>query len=141
MATSSFSTDDDDALMTEINMTPLVDVMLVLLIVFLVTIPVLNHAVKVNLPQAVSQPQDLQPSHIDVSVQADGSVWWNKKPMTHDELTAAIATAAAQTPQPEIHLYADRAVRYEAVADLMSAVQANGLSKIGFVTQPAGATQ
>ncbi len=141
MAASSFSSDDDDALMTEINMTPLVDVMLVLLIVFLVTIPVLNHAVKVNLPQAVSQPQDLKPEHVDLSVQADGSVWWNKKEMNPDELKAAMAAAATQTPQPEIHLYADRAVRYEAVADVMSAAQANGLSKLGFVTQPAGAAQ
>ena len=139
MAVSSFQTDDDDALMTEINMTPLVDVMLVLLIVFLVTIPVLNHAVKVNLPQAVSQPEDLKPTNIDVSVQADGSVWWNKKEVNSAELKAAIATAAAQTPQPEIHLYADRAVRYEAVADVMSAAQAGGLSKLGFVTQPAAA--
>ncbi|HTJ92168.1 MAG TPA: biopolymer transporter ExbD [Pararobbsia sp.] len=137
MATSSFSTDDDDGLMTEINMTPLVDVMLVLLIVFMVTIPVLNHAVKVNLPQATSQPQDLQPTHIDVSVQADGTVFWNKQAMSADEVKSAIATAAKQSPQPEIHLYADRAVRYEAVADLMSAIQANGLTKIGFVTQPA----
>ncbi|RKP46608.1 ExbD/TolR family protein [Pararobbsia silviterrae] len=137
MATSSFSNDDDDGLMTEINMTPLVDVMLVLLIVFMVTIPVLNHAVKVNLPQATSQPQDLQPTHIDVSVQADGTVFWNKQPMTPEQVKAAIATAASQAPQPEIHLYADRAVRYEAVADLMSEIQANGLSKIGFVTQPA----
>jgi biopolymer transport protein ExbD len=139
MAVSSFQTDDDDALMTEINMTPLVDVMLVLLIVFLVTIPVLNHAVKVNLPQAVSQPEDLKPTNIDVSVQADGSVWWNKKEMNPAELKAAITTAAAQTPQPEIHLYADRAVRYEAVANVMSAAQAGGLSKLGFVTQPAAA--
>lgn len=137
MATSSFSSDDDDGLMTEINMTPLVDVMLVLLIVFMVTIPVLNHAVKVNLPQATSQPQDLQPTHIDVSVQADGTVFWNKQAMSPEQVKAAIATAAAQQPQPEIHLYADRAVRYEAVADLMSAIQSNGLSKIGFVTQPA----
>ena len=139
MAVSSFQTDDDDALMTEINMTPLVDVMLVLLIVFLVTIPVLNHAVKVNLPQAVSQPEDLKPTNIDLSVQADGSVWWNKKEMNPAELKAAITTAAAQTPQPEVHLYADRAVRYEAVANVMSAAQAGGLSKLGFVTQPAAA--
>ncbi|CAM2146922.1 Biopolymer transport protein exbD1 [Pararobbsia alpina] len=137
MATSSFSSDDDDGLMTEINMTPLVDVMLVLLIVFMVTIPVLNHAVKVNLPQATSQPQDLQPTHIDVSVQADGTVYWNKQAMSAEQVKAAIATAAKQSPQPEIHLYADRAVRYEAVADLMSDVQASGLTKIGFVTQPA----
>ncbi|MEJ0004336.1 MAG: biopolymer transporter ExbD [Pararobbsia sp.] len=137
MAVSSFSTDDDDALMTEINMTPLVDVMLVLLIVFLVTIPVLNHAVKVNLPQAVSQPEDLKPTQVDVSIKADGSVWWNKKEMNPAELKAAIATAATQSPQPEIHLFADRAVRYESVADVMSAVQAGGLSKLGFVTQPA----
>ena len=141
MATSSFSNDDDDSLMTEINMTPLVDVMLVLLIVFMVTIPVLNHAVKVTLPQAASQPQDLQPAHIDVSVRADGTVYWNKTPMNADQVKAAISTAAAQSPQPEIHLYADRAVRYEAVADLMSAIQANGLTKLGFVTQPPAGTQ
>jgi biopolymer transport protein ExbD len=136
MAMSPFAADDDDGLMNEINMTPLVDVMLVLLIVFMVTIPVIRHAVKVDLPHASSQKEDTKPAQVTVSIDAAGNVMWEDKKISDDELQAKIAAAAQQNPQPELHLSADRKVAYERVADVMSAAQAGGLTKIGFVTQP-----
>ncbi|MDQ7977765.1 biopolymer transporter ExbD [Paraburkholderia sp. SARCC-3016] len=138
MAMSPFAGDDDDGLMNEINMTPLVDVMLVLLIVFMVTIPVIRHAVKIDLPHASSQKEDTKPAQVTVSIDADGNVMWDDKKISDDDLRAKIAAAAQQTPQPELHLNADRKVAYEKVADVMSAAQAGGLTKIGFVTQPVG---
>jgi biopolymer transport protein ExbD len=137
MAMNSFSSDEDDGVMSEINMTPLVDVMLVLLIVFMVTIPVIRHAVKIDLPHASSQKEDTKPAHIDVSIQQDGSVLWNGEPVDEGALRRKIASAAQTMPQPELHLSADRSVAYEHVAQLMSAAQSGGLAKIGFVTDPA----
>ncbi|MDR5738708.1 MULTISPECIES: biopolymer transporter ExbD [unclassified Caballeronia] len=138
MAMSPFAGDEDDGMMSEINMTPLVDVMLVLLIIFLVTIPAMHHAVKIDLPHASSQPQDEKPSHVNVAIQADGAILWDDQKIDDATLNARIAQASQQTPQPEIHLRADRKVPYERVADLMSAAQAGGLTKIGFVTEPKG---
>ena len=129
--------DHDDGLMVEINMTPLVDVMLVLLVIFLVTLPVIQHAVKLDLPQSSSQPIDQKPVHVQIGIAADGALTWNEKPLTNEELTPRLAAAASQTPQPELQLYADRHVMYEKVADVMSAAQAAGLAKLDFVTTPA----
>ena len=137
MAMNSFSSDEDDGLMNEINMTPLVDVMLVLLIVFMVTIPVIRHAVKIDLPHASSQKEDVKPAHVDVAIQQDGSVLWDGVPVDDKALQLKIAAAAQISPQPELHLNADRRVAYEHVALLMSDAQRGGLSKIGFVTDPA----
>ncbi|MEX3855610.1 ExbD/TolR family protein [Paraburkholderia sp. BR10923] len=136
MAMSPFAGDDDDGLMNEINMTPLVDVMLVLLIVFMVTIPVIRHAVKIDLPHASSQKEDTKPAQVTVSIDADGNVLWDSTKVDDAALAAKIAAAAQASPQPELHLDADRKVPYEKVAQFMSAAQAGGLTKIGFVTQP-----
>jgi biopolymer transport protein ExbD len=136
MAMSPFAGDDDDGLMNEINMTPLVDVMLVLLIVFMVTIPVIRHAVKIDLPHASSQKEDTKPAQVTVSIDADGNVLWDSTRVDDAALAAKIAAAAQASPQPELHLDADRKVPYEKVAQVMSAAQAGGLTKIGFVTQP-----
>ncbi|CAB3800408.1 Biopolymer transport protein ExbD [Paraburkholderia ultramafica] len=138
MAMSPFAGDDDDGLMNEINMTPLVDVMLVLLIVFMVTIPVIRHAVKIDLPHASSQKEETKPAQVTVAIDADGNVLWNDQKVDEAALSAKIAEAAQASPQPELHLDADRKVPYEKVAQLMSAAQAGGLTKIGFVTQPKG---
>ena len=135
MAMSPFAGDDDDGLMNEINMTPLVDVMLVLLIVFMVTIPVIRHAVKIDLPHASSQKEDTKPAQVTVAIDADGNVLWDEKKVDDTALRAKIAEAAQANPQPELHLDADRKVAYEKVAEVMSAAQAGGLTKIGFVTQ------
>ncbi len=133
---SSFGDDDDDGLMNEINMTPLVDVMLVLLIIFLVTIPAMHHAVKIDLPRASSQPVDEKPQTVDVAIQGDGTILWDDHAVTREQLQARIAEAAHRTPQPELHLRADRKVAYERVAEVMSDAQAGGLTKLGFVTEP-----
>jgi biopolymer transport protein ExbD len=136
MAMSPFAGDDDDGLMNEINMTPLVDVMLVLLIVFMVTIPVIRHAVKIDLPHASSQKEETKPAQVTVSIDADGNLLWDDQKISDDVLREKITAAAQQEPQPELHLNADRKVAYERVADVMSAAQAGGLTKIGFVTEP-----
>ncbi|ODN64629.1 biopolymer transporter ExbD, partial [Burkholderia cenocepacia] len=115
---TGFSDDDDDAVMSEINMTPLVDVMLVLLIIFLVTIPAMQHAVKIDLPHASSQPVDEKPQTVDVAIQGDGTILWDDHTVTREQLQARIAEAAKRTPQPELHLRADRKVAYEHVAEV-----------------------
>lgn len=127
---------DDDEVMSEINMTPLVDVMLVLLIIFIITIPVINHAVKIDLPRATNQPNDAKPQSINVSVDAQGKVYWNQEEVDKAQLEQRIAAAAQVQPQPELHLRADRDVRYERVAEVMAAAQHGGLGKIGFITEP-----
>ncbi|ABF09158.1 ExbD/TolR family protein [Cupriavidus metallidurans] len=127
---------DDDEVMSEINMTPLVDVMLVLLIIFIITIPVINHAVKIDLPRATNQPNDAKPQSINVSIDAQGKVFWNQQEVDDATLDQRISEAALQQPQPELHLRADREVRYERVAQVMAAAQHGGLGKIGFITEP-----
>ena len=127
---------DDDEVMSEINMTPLVDVMLVLLIIFIITIPVINHAVKIDLPRATNSPNDPKPQNINVSIDASGKVFWNQVEVDQATLESNISLAAQQQPLPELHLRADRDVRYERVAEVMAAAQHGGLGKIGFITEP-----
>ncbi|MDD0837204.1 biopolymer transporter ExbD [Curvibacter sp. HBC61] len=129
--------EDSDEVMSEINMTPLVDVMLVLLIIFIITIPVMKHSVNVDLPRASNQPQDAKPETIRLSVAADGSYYWNENRIDDAALKPLLDTAAAQQPQPELHLRGDREVRYERVAQAMAAAQSAGVRKIGFITEPA----
>ncbi|MDO8440553.1 MAG: biopolymer transporter ExbD [Polaromonas sp.] len=128
--------DDSDEVMNEINMTPLVDVMLVLLIIFIITVPVMKHAVNIDLPRATSQPQDSQPQTIRLSVDAAGRYYWNEAPLAAADLAPQLQAAAARQPQPELHIRADKAVRYERVAQAMAAAQQAGLRKIGFITEP-----
>ena len=130
------SSSQDDDIMSEINMTPLVDVMLVLLIIFIITVPVINHAVKIDLPRATSQPSDAKPPHVELAIDAAGELTWNGTALSKDVLKERMTDAAAQQPQPELHLRADRQTPYEKVAQVMAAAQSSGLSKIGFVTDP-----
>lgn len=133
----AFGTQDDtDEVMNEINMTPLVDVMLVLLIIFIVTVPVMKHSVNVDLPQASSQPQDAKPETIRLSVDAQGQYWWNDARVEDKDLERMLQAEAGRQPQPELHIRGDRAVRYERVAQAMAAAQQSGLRKIGFITEP-----
>ena len=120
----------------EINMTPLIDVMLVLLVVFMVTLPVLHHAAKIALPHASSQREDVRTPHVDIAIDARGQMSWDSQPVRDDELPARLARAAQQTPQPEMRLSADRDARYGRVAALLSQANAAGLTKVGFVTDP-----
>jgi biopolymer transport protein ExbD len=128
--------DDSDEVMNEINMTPLVDVMLVLLIIFIITVPVMQHAVNVDLPRATNVPETIKPETIRLSVDASGAYFWNAEPVTDTELPGRLTAAAAQLPQPELHIRGDKAVRYERVARAMAAAQRAGVHKIGFVTDP-----
>jgi biopolymer transport protein ExbD len=136
MSQANFFDDDSDSLLSEINMTPLVDVMLVLLVIFLVTLPVIRHAIHVDLPRAAVATAAETPDHVDIAIAADGGLQWNGAPLARDALAARIAAAAAAPTPPLLRLYADRHVQYEFVADVMAAAQAGGLSRIGFVTAP-----
>ncbi len=128
--------DDQDEVMNEINMTPMVDVMLVLLIIFIITVPVMKHAVNIDLPRASNVPQDAKPETIRLSVDAAGDFFWNEAKVTEEAMLLQLKAAAMQTPQPELHIRGDKAVRYERVATAMAAAQQAGVRKIGFVTEP-----
>ena len=130
------SADSDGEVMNEINMTPLVDVMLVLLIIFIITVPVMKHAVNVELPTATSQPQQTKPETLQLSVDAQGTYFLNQASVSTDALPGVLQAEAAKDPQPELHIRGDKAVRYEFVARAMAAAQQAGLRKIGFITEP-----
>jgi biopolymer transport protein ExbD len=120
--------------MVEPNVIPLVDIMLVLLIIFIITIPVMTHAVKIDLPRNVPNPPSEQPEFIDVAIDFDGSIIWNNSVIDRDTMLNYVAVDAAKDPQPEVHLRANPRVRYEYVADVLFAMQRGGLKKIGFLT-------
>jgi biopolymer transport protein ExbD len=122
--------------MAEINVTPLVDVMLVLLVIFIITAPLLARALKVDLPQAEAPPAAVEPTTIRLAVEANGALRWNEEAIDAAELAERLAAAAKQSPQPDLHLGADRAARYEYVAAVLSAAQKAGLKQIGFITEP-----
>ena len=133
----AFGTSNDaDDVMSEINMTPLVDVMLVLLIIFMITIPVMKHTVNVDLPVASNTPQVIKPETVRLSVDAQGIYYWNEATVEASALPGLLKAEAAREPQPELHIRGDKAVRYEHVAKVMASAQQAGLRKIGFVTEP-----
>ncbi|MES2979043.1 MAG: biopolymer transporter ExbD [Pseudomonadota bacterium] len=133
----AFGTQDEtDEVMNEINMTPLVDVMLVLLIIFIITVPVMKHSVNVELPKASNQVQQAPPETVRLSIDAAGRYFLNEAPVADDQLAAGLQAAARREPQPDLHLSGDKSVRYERVAQAMAAAQQAGLRKIGFVTEP-----
>ena len=128
--------DDSDDVMNEINMTPMVDIMLVLLIIFIITIPVMKHSVNIDLPRATNEVQQTKPETIRLSVDAQGAYFINEAQIADAALGPQLKAAAAQNPQPELHIRGDKAVRYERVAEAMAAAQQAGLRKIGFITEP-----
>ena len=133
----AFGTQDDtDEVMNEINMTPLVDVMLVLLIIFIITVPVMKHSVNIDLPRATNEAQNIKPETIRLTVDAKGTYYLNEAKVEDRDLAPRFMASAAQTPQPELHIRGDKAVRYERVAQAMASAQQAGLRKIGFVTEP-----
>ena len=129
--------DDNEEVMSEINMTPLVDVMLVLLIIFIITVPVLTHSVKVDLPRADNSINEIKPETVALAITADGKIHWNEDTVSMEQLEQRLTLAAAQKPQPEIHIRGDREVSYDHVIQAMAAVQRSGILKLGFVTDPA----
>ncbi|CAM5782029.1 ExbD/TolR family protein [Ottowia pentelensis] len=133
---AGFIADDNEEVMSEINMIPFIDVMLVLLIVFIITVPVMKHAVNIELPRASSEPELIQPQTLRLTVKADGSYWLDDERLSDEQLAARLQAAGQQQPQPELHLRGDRDVRYERVAQAMAAAQQAGIQKIGFITEP-----
>ena len=127
---------DNRGIMAEINVTPLVDVMLVLLVIFIITAPLLTHAVKVDLPKASSSANITKPDHIQFGRRKDGSMFWNGEAVALASLSARFAVEAKKNPQPELHIRADRQSYYELVAQVMSVATKAGIVRIGFVTDP-----
>lgn len=136
MAFGSFSQEGSSAPMSEINMVPLIDVMLVLLIVFMITAPLLTHAVKIDLPTAASQASNEKPETVSLSIDGSGKLFWNDREIAENELSARLVAAASQAVQPELHLRADRETRYQKLAEIMSAARSAGIQKMGFITLP-----
>ncbi|MDO9598732.1 MAG: biopolymer transporter ExbD [Azoarcus sp.] len=137
MAFGGFSQGSERLPTSEINMVPLIDVMLVLLIVFMITAPLLTHSVKIDLPKAASQPNVEKPETVTLALDAVGKMYWNDEPLSEDALNARLRDAAAKSPQPELHLRADQDTRYQKLAELMSAAREAGIEKMGFITVPA----
>ena len=123
--------------LTELNITPLLDLAFVLLVIFIITAPLLTHSVKIDLPKASSTPNITRPEHIEFAIREDGTLFWNGEVVARDALPSRFALEAGKSPQPEIHIRADRLAAYEKVAQVMSAAAKAGLTRIGFVTDPS----
>ena len=133
----AFGTQNEpDEVMNEINMTPLVDVMLVLLIIFIITVPVMKHAINVDLPRATNQVQTTKPETVLLSVDAKGDYYLNDAKVDDARLATLLKTEAAKNPQPDLHIRGDKEVRYERVVQAMATAQQAGVKKIGFITEP-----
>jgi biopolymer transport protein ExbD len=127
----------DDALMAEINTTPLVDVMLVLLIIFLITIPVVNSSIVVSLPREEIQARETRPENVIVSIDAQGGIYWFETRLASpDELARRLALVAVRQPQPEVHIRGDARADYDSVGRVVFAAQQMGIERIGFITEP-----
>jgi biopolymer transport protein ExbD len=135
MSFGGFNDNQHSAPMADINVTPMVDVMLVLLVIFIITAPLFTHAIKLDLPSAQSAPAPAEPTTISLSINGEGAIFWNNDPVSQDELTAKLSIAAKQQPQPQVQLRADKGTRYEVIAQVMAAAQTNGVTKLGFVTE------
>ena len=125
--------------MAEINVTPLVDVMLVLLIIFMITAPLMSHKIRIDLPQANPNTQDTNPPDpIDLAVKENGDLFWNDEPVTEAILQAQLRVAAQKSPQPELQIRADKTTQYQKIATVMADAKIAGMVKIGFITTGAG---
>ena len=136
MAFGGFNKSGDAKLMAEINMIPLIDVMLVLLVIFIVTAPLLTHAVKIDLPKASSHPNITKPDNVQLGVNAQGILYWNGELVDKPEMIRRMAGAAKLAPQPELHLRAEKTTQYQVLAEVMAEAAKAGLGKIGFVSDP-----
>ncbi len=136
MAFGGFSNGRNSQPMAEINMIPLVDVMLVLLVIFMIAAPMLTHAVKIDLPKASSSPADSKPEVVNLTIDAQGAVYWNDARIEQQDWRSRMAGEAAKATQPELRIRADGGVAYRQVAEVMSDAAAAGLTRVGFVTEP-----
>ena len=128
--------DLDSDMMNEINMTPLVDVMLVLLIIFIITVPVMKHALHIDLPRANFKPLATKPAANQLSIDAQGAYFWNQSPVTLDAMEALLRVEAEKSPQTELHIRGDKAVRYEFVMTAMAQARQAGIKRIAFISDP-----
>ena len=136
MAFASFDRKTTAAPVSDINMVPLIDVMLVLLVIFIVTAPLLTHAVKLDLPKASSQVNQLKPDKIEFAIDATGKRFWNGEPLTRAESLERFKAEGRKPTQPEIHLRADQNVAYRTVAETLADASKAGLTRVGFVSEP-----
>jgi biopolymer transport protein ExbD len=127
---------DDDEVIAAINTTPLVDVMLVLLIIFLITIPVVTHTVPVQLPKETVSPLETRPQSVEIAVDRQGDIFWNERRIDAATLLEQLKSASAQQPQPEIHVRGDQATRYEFIGRVVTTCERAGIEKVSFITQP-----
>jgi biopolymer transport protein ExbD len=141
MTFGAFNDHRQQPLMSDINVTPMVDVMLVLLVIFIITAPMFTQAIKLDLPRAAGGAQQQQAAaSIALAIDARGRLFWNDEAIDAAKLDAKLAQAASQMPQPEVQLRADKETRYEVVAQVMAAAQASGLTSLGFITEPVPST-
>lgn len=136
MAFASFDSKNANAPMADINMVPLIDVMLVLLVIFIITAPLLTNAVKLELPKASSQVNELKPDKIEFAIDAAGQRYWNGEPVSRELAAERFVAESKKTPQPEIHLRADENAAYRSVAQTLADASRAGLTKIGFISEP-----
>jgi biopolymer transport protein ExbD len=138
MAFGGLEQKHESAPMAEINMTPLIDVMLVLLVIFIITAPLFTHAIKLDLPQVAADTARQTPQTVSLSIDAAGKIYWNGQPVSFDEMRARFAAAgkAADDAQPDLQLRAARETRFDVIAQVMGAAQQAGIARIGFVTEP-----
>ena len=136
MAFGGFHRSGEQAPMAEINMIPLIDVMLVLLVIFIITAPLLTHAVKIDLPRASSAPNLTKPDNIQLAIRASGELLWDGEIIDRQQLRTRLQAASGRKPQPEIHLRADRDARYQSIAEVMADAAKAGMGRIGFVSHP-----
>jgi biopolymer transport protein ExbD len=136
VAFASFDGKGGSAPMSDINMVPLIDVMLVLLVIFIVTAPLLTHAVKLDLPKVSSTPNQLRPDKIEFAIDAAGQRFWNGEPVSRNEASRRFQLEGKKQPQSEVHLRADHTAAYGTVAQTLADASKAGLSKIGFVSEP-----
>jgi biopolymer transport protein ExbD len=125
--------------MSEINMVPLIDVMLVLLVIFIITAPLLAHSIRINMPQVSAEQIQEDPKVIDLAIDANGQLFWDEKPVLLDDLAGRFSAISGTKPQPELRIRADLNTRYETLAKVMGAARRSGLGRIGFVTTPSTA--
>ncbi len=133
----SYRPTDDDAVLSDINTTPLVDVMLVLLIIFLITIPVVTTSIKVDLPKESNAVRETKPENIVVSVDSQGAIFWYDTKITSVDLGKRLSTVASRTPQPEVQIRGDGKADYKSIGQIVTAARSAGIAKIGFITEPA----
>ena len=136
MAFGAFNPQRQQSMMSDINVTPMVDVMLVLLIIFMLAAPLFTHAVKLDLPQAQTARSVPLAGTVTIAIDADGAVYWDQELVDDGQLDARMVRAAALAPQPELQLRADKDTRYEVVAQVMASAQLRGLTRLGFITEP-----